>query len=104
MTQAFGSLSPSRSPCISKPNEVRHFKACFWGQQIMGRIAVVLLLLPPAGSLVMHLSTCPAHHQRVAQIPPSQTRSCSRPQMLSSSTPPPLLTTDTEDFERRIES
>ena len=88
---------------ISKANEVRHFKAFFWGQ-IMGRIAVVLALLPLAGSLVMHLSTCPAHHQRVAQIPPSQTRSCSRPQMLSSSTPPPLLTTDTEDFERRIES
>ena len=103
MTPAFGCLSPSRSPCISKPNEVRHFKACFWGQQIMGRIALVLLLLPLAGSLVMHLSTCPAHHQRVAQIPPAQARSCSRPQMLSSSTPPPLLTTDTEDFERRIE-
>ena len=37
----------------------------------MGRIAVVLLLLPLAGSLVMHLSTCPAHHQRVAQKPDS---------------------------------
>jgi len=70
----------------------------------MGRVALLLLLLPLAGSLVMHLSTCPAHHQRVAQIPPAQTRSYSRPQMLSSSTPPPLLTTDTEDFERRIES
>jgi hypothetical protein len=74
------------------------------GGSSMSSLALVVLLLPLAGSLVMHLSTCPVQHQRVAQIPPAQTRSCSTPLMLASSTPPRLLTTDTEDFERRIES
>ena len=48
----------------------------------MSSLALVVLLLPLAGSLVMHLSTCQVQHQRVAQIPPAQTRSCSTPLML----------------------
>merc|ERR1712106_125287 len=51
-----------------------------------------------------HLSTCPVQHQDFVQIPPAQTRSCPTVLMLAGSTPPRLLTTDTDDFERRIES
>ena len=55
----------------------------------MSSLALVVLLLPIAGSLVMHLSTCPVQHQR--GVPSAQTRSCSTPLMLASSTPPRLL-------------
>ena len=57
----------------------------------MSSLALVVLLLPLAGSLVMHLSTCQVQHQRVAQIPPAQTRSCSTPLMRTgaSSAPQP---------------
>ena len=54
----------------------------------MSSLALVVLLLPIAGSLVMHLSTCPVQHQR--GIPSAQTRSCSTPLMLASSTPQPV--------------